>query len=51
MSFNDLIKEQPLLREVMDTLLDGVVTIEHSGTFTFANAGAARIFGVSQGNW
>lgn len=48
MSFNDLVKEQPLLREIMDTILDGVVTIEHSDTFTYANAGAARIFGVSR---
>lgn len=48
MSFNDLTKKQPLLSEVMDTILDGVVTIEHTDTFTFANAGAARIFGVSQ---
>lgn len=48
MSFQDLVKEQPLLGKIMDTILDGVVTIEHSDTFTFANTGAARIFGVSR---
>ena len=48
MNFNDLVNEQPLLSDIMDTILDGVVTIEHSDTFTYANAGAARIFGVSR---
>ncbi len=33
----------------MDTILDGVVTIEHSDTFTYVNAGAAKIFGVRRG--
>jgi two-component system phosphate regulon sensor histidine kinase PhoR len=47
-NFNDLVNEQPLLSDIMDTILDGVVTIEHTDTFTYANAGAARIFGVSR---
>lgn len=48
MSFYDLVKKQPLLGEIMDSILDGVVTIEHSDTFTYVNTGAARIFGVSR---
>lgn len=48
MSFNDLVKKQPLLSEIMDSILDGVVTIENSDTYTYANAGAAGIFGVSR---
>ncbi len=48
MDFNDLVKKEPRLEIIMDSLLDGVLTIEHGDTFTFANAGAAKIFMASK---